>query len=488
LKKNGFRSLFSLAVVGGSLALVATSATLAYPTVQGVVANGLKFGRIKIDVQQAEDKKIYVENLGSEAFVKATITKQWKMQDDEGEWVVDTSLSGENVSLKSGWEEVDGLYYTYLAENETSEPLIKGYELTEELDNRYQNKKMDVVVHAEAIQTSNEAMEAEWQMTYDAATGSFSEGVPTGKTDLITSDMITEIKVDQAGVAFETAKNFVEGGLFDNFEGVMPGDVRTQTVRLSNYADQAATLTLIIQPTTQDELSEDTRQALNDLLFGGLINLKITGANGEPVLYEGVIGGKDGNIKLGTLLAQHSSDLELTVTVAGEEVGNVYQELLAQIDWIVEAQWLTPSTDEDDNVSGGGDGSAGGDGSTDSTPDNTPGGEEPDNAETPDTQNPDQAGTIETDKTMESAEDNEDDENPDENVAKDLEAEDYESANEEDDENSENDETSDTPLPNQKPLAQTGDSFPLIGLIALGLVSLTGIGGVVLSTKKRKMK
>ena len=242
--------VITLAVV--CIALAVTGGTLAYFSTQARVTNAVTTGKIDIDLVEKFDpneaknlaptnpdnpkkitKEVHIQNQGNDAFVRVSIEKSWGALDEKGIWTKEESLVTDNIGLyfKPGtaWQEIDGDYYIRMDGAHGGVPsrtdlLLESFAfLAGENDKLYEEKEAHIDVYAEAIQTTNQAMEAQWGITYDPKTGVFSKGVPS-EVMVVSSDETTEITLqkasDKLAISFETSKVFPLGGLFDNFEEI----------------------------------------------------------------------------------------------------------------------------------------------------------------------------------------------------------------------------------------------------------------------------
>jgi hypothetical protein len=137
-----------------------------------------------------------------------------------------------------------------------------------------------------------------------------------------------------------------ETDLFDNFKGVMPGDVVVQHITVKNNYQGSDKVNLYLRAEThQDDgtqLSAAVQEALADSVSmkAFLSQLSMTVKNGDTVLYEATADQLDGlaeNVLLGTFYPGNVAKLtvELKVPV---ELGNAYANRIGEVDWVFVAE------------------------------------------------------------------------------------------------------------------------------------------------------
>lgn len=141
-----------------------------------------------------------------------------------------------------------------------------------------------------------------------------------------------------------------EENLFSAFQQLMPGDTRTQKLRLYNWKTDTVSFYLRVEAADQEEdLSQDELDRIYELLYDGLLKLKVT--NGETVIFEDMLGGSGdsqnppvtGTVTspvygLGSLYGNRYADLSMELTV-DPSLGNEYADLIANVNWSIEALW-----------------------------------------------------------------------------------------------------------------------------------------------------
>ncbi len=236
-------------------------------------------------------------------------------------------------------------------------------------------------------------------------------------------------------------------GLFPAFQDLLPGDVREQEIYLRNRYHSSMDLTLRILPS--EEAVEEGKEALvHDLLYGveedgvhaDLLHLEIY--NGDTRIYEGTAGGpEEDGIPLGSLRVGFGAPLRLVLMADGARIGNEYQNLMGYIDWELTASWDDPYIP--------GPGPDGGD--DDDDPDVSVPDEDISDPSTPTTSVPEESSGPSTPG----------------------------------DEEIDDTDTPLEPFPDQEPLPQTGDKFPLYLAIGGAILCAAVVAVVLLTGKKR---
>lgn len=162
--------------------------------------------------------------------------------------------------------------------------------------------------------------------------------------------------------------------LFSNMKGLMPGDVKSNTVAINNNSSQDLTFYLKAYPNYK-AVDGDTHSAIRDgnkVTEGNktfhdellsLIGMKISmdgkvifegKADGTPELTSG-----DYGVLLGSVAAKTSKKLDVEITLPGAEMNNEFMNAFTAVDWVFIAEGKDSGgggTDNggDDNSGGGG--------------------------------------------------------------------------------------------------------------------------------------
>ncbi len=150
-----------------------------------------------------------------------------------------------------------------------------------------------------------------------------------------------EFKGFTDGFDFEPGSEYTETDLFDNFKGVMPGDVLTEEITFKNSAKDCDFVQLYIRAVAHDEqnnpLSEKVAEkesvaTMTDFL--SQLSMKVW--NGKTLIYEASPDELDGlseNVFLGTFRTGETTTLTVELTVP-LELGNEYANRVGEVDWV----------------------------------------------------------------------------------------------------------------------------------------------------------
>lgn len=169
-----------------------------------------------------------------------------------------------------------------------------------------------------------------------------------------------------ASVTFEAGNlvvfrlgSVVTDNLFGSFTGVMPGDVLTDDITITNSSGAAGKVRVYMKalphdaegnvPTVMGELTADTRRGTTDEIsymndFLSQLNLKVE--NSGSVIY---IDSPDkpsmlaAGVLLGTLANGESLSLDLTLTVPAE-LDNAYAGRIGEVDWVFTVEGEEPTS------------------------------------------------------------------------------------------------------------------------------------------------
>ena len=169
-----------------------------------------------------------------------------------------------------------------------------------------------------------------------------------------------ESKVTYEGGAekfvFLPGSEYSETDLFENFKGVMPGDVITQEITVQNNYTKAEKVKIYLRAVVHDEqgnpLSEEVART-EDLVSmqDFLSQLTMTVKQGDKVLFSASPDELDGlkeNVLLGTFPGKSYTKLvvELSVPI---ELGNEYANRVGEVDWIFTAEEVTKTVQTGDD-------------------------------------------------------------------------------------------------------------------------------------------
>jgi len=149
------------------------------------------------------------------------------------------------------------------------------------------------------------------------------------------------------GFEFAPGSDYTDSDLFDNFKGVMPGDVRTETITVINKAKDCDKIKVYIQAQRHNTetgdnanpMSETVAQANNnDLAYmhDFLYQLSMTVKNGTETIYNASPDTLDGfaePVYLGTIAAGATITLDVQLQVP-ITLDNTYANRVGEVDWL----------------------------------------------------------------------------------------------------------------------------------------------------------
>ena len=169
-----------------------------------------------------------------------------------------------------------------------------------------------------------------------------------------------ESKVTYEGGAekfvFLPGSEYSETDLFENFKGVMPGDVITQEITVQNNYTKAKKVNIYLRAVVHDEqgnpLSEEVART-EDLVSmqDFLSQLTMTVKQGDKVLFSASPDELDGlkeNVLLGTFPGRSKTILTVELSVPFE-LGNEYANRVGEVDWIFTAEEVTKTVQTGDD-------------------------------------------------------------------------------------------------------------------------------------------
>lgn len=178
---------------------------------------------------------------------------------------------------------------------------------------------------------------------------------------VLTAGMAVTVCAKDASVIYEGgAEKFVflpgssESGtdLFDNFKGVMPGDVLQQAVTVKNNCDGCDKVNIYLRAETHKDdgssLGGGTKDAIEDAVsmrdFLSKLSMKVK--NGDKTIYEASADQLDGlkdNVLLGTF--RYGEEAKLTVELSvPAELDNTYADRIGEVDWVFAVEEMNDSS------------------------------------------------------------------------------------------------------------------------------------------------
>ena len=174
-----------------------------------------------------------------------------------------------------------------------------------------------------------------------------------------------ESKVTYEGGAekfvFLPGSEYSETDLFENFKGVMPGDVITQEITVQNNYTKAEKVKIYLRAVLHDEegnpLSEEVAKSEDVVSMQDFLSqLSMTVKQGDKVLFSASpdeLDGLEKNVLLGTFPGKSYTKLvvELTVPI---ELRNEYANRVGEVDWVFTAEEVKkdarPQTGDDSSL------------------------------------------------------------------------------------------------------------------------------------------
>ena len=169
-----------------------------------------------------------------------------------------------------------------------------------------------------------------------------------------------ESKVTYEGGAekfvFLPGSEYTETDLFENFKGVMPGDVITQEITVQNNYTKADKVKIYLRAVLHDEegnpLSEEVAKSEDVVSMQDFLSqLTMTVKQGDKVLFSASPDELDGlkeNVLLGAFPGKSYTKLvvELSVPI---ELGNEYANRVGEVDWVFTAEEVTKTVQTGDD-------------------------------------------------------------------------------------------------------------------------------------------
>ena len=152
-------------------------------------------------------------------------------------------------------------------------------------------------------------------------------------------------------IAFEPGSVYTNTDLFDNFKGVMPGDVRTEEVTIRNNTKDCDYIKVYMRAVLHDETgnpisdkvlaelqADKRREATSELeyMYDFLSQLSMKVWNGSSLIYEESPDKLDGlteNVYLGSVRKGETIKLNVELDVP-IEMGNEYANRIGEVDWV----------------------------------------------------------------------------------------------------------------------------------------------------------
>lgn len=333
--------------------------------------NVVTIGRVDIDLidiytrpasvspGQVVPKTVSVENVGENtSYVRIYMDKAWfepgtDNQLDKDKYNPDYIIL--NFTNPEAWIlGTDGYYYYQypLEPGQTADNLIESFSLPADWDMEgYHNLDGHITVKAEAVQYDN----------FYPERNDDEQIISWGDTEIqkalppITYSFANT--TDESNVTFQyDTEQFVvlpeSKDLFGNFKGVMPGDSKTENIKINNTSDKDVKIWLYALPADISDFEDvegataNHQKVLSDDLVQKLTVTVVDTKTGKT-LYEGKLIGKDDRynmqsaenaILLGLFKQNEGTDLQVTLNVPAE-LDNTYANAIAKIRWVFVASY-----------------------------------------------------------------------------------------------------------------------------------------------------
>ena len=163
---------------------------------------------------------------------------------------------------------------------------------------------------------------------------------------------------DNKLIVFAPGSVYTDTDLFENFKGVMPGDVLTEDVTIQNKSNDCDYIKVYMRAILHDEdgnpisekvlaeLQADTRRGERselEYMYDFLSQLSMKVRNGSELIYEDTANRLDGlaeNVYLGTIHKGETIDLDVELTVPIEP-DNAYANRIGEVDWVFTVEGFT---------------------------------------------------------------------------------------------------------------------------------------------------
>lgn len=348
LKKNiKFLTLAALVLFG-----VLIGGTVAYWRGQGTGVSQVTMGTLDgvLITQQGKGAGVYpgdsiaasasVANAGGlDLIVRLKVDSSWQ-DNQNGALKNDVITLNYNLGKGAGqWMDGGDGYYYYrgiLKAGQTTPELYSSFTISaKEASNEYYGRTADIKVTMECLQTTANAVKM-WNKTY---------------ADLGLSEP-TANKAQAAVVKLDQNKKFVmpSGNLFANFGSLTPGEMREQSITLTNESSESIQFFLRGEAVEQN-LSTVEKDLLNRLLKN-YTTLVISNSSGKT-LYKGpLVSGSSQDTTLATLEKGKSETFTISLLIS-PDAGNEFQALSGKIQWVFTAQGEDGKTTTTTTTTGG---------------------------------------------------------------------------------------------------------------------------------------
>lgn len=263
-----------------------------------------------------------VSNIGYDCYVRA------KLEFSEEDLGISYINVGENwVQCNDGY-----WYYTEILRNKEYTDIFQGIKIPDDFNQELEGETLQLKVDVDAIQVNNFIPD----YTSDTPWGSVEiqncihKGPHTVQELVVSNPKLFEIQYDNG------SKNLIknENDFFTNIPTLFPGDVFTDTLKLSN------------ESTEKINLYFSTFSQSSDLLSKIKLKIALRDENSEKVIYEGSSDSKklEEDFLLSTIESGVSKELVYTLEVP-TELNNQYTLLEDNVRWMFRVESLEHNSD-----------------------------------------------------------------------------------------------------------------------------------------------
>ena len=308
------------------------------------------------------DKVVNVSNTGnSDCVVRVAVEKAWgESRGDDGKLIADGAYSTDNILIEYNteywlYDNTDGYFYYkgVLKPGETTlKPLFKEFTVDSNTGNEYKGLQADIAIKMECVQAAANGISV-WDKSLDDI------GVTTYESN---TEPEIDAKVTFSGKDDEFIFDPGNTDLFVNFNRLLPGETKSQTVVIQNdyYTKTAIEVFLRAEDINQSFADPETLDLVNRLLRE-YATIVITDQTGKTI-YSGPIWGEPYgstvnpesmryDISLGEMKTGDVETLNIQLRLDAD-MGDEYQSLLGLIKWVWSAENIQPPGETDVIISG----------------------------------------------------------------------------------------------------------------------------------------
>lgn len=358
------RTVFSLLCISLIVVfLISSSFTLASFHAKSSTVNNITMASVKGSIVEEYEqgqtvypadtvnKKVQVENTGTaDVVVRVKIEKAWgDYREADGTLAVNPSLNTDNILIEYNTDDwlykSDGYFYFkgVLRAGEITPALLNSFTIDgKSTGGEYKNKSADIIVTMELVQAAYQGLSS-WGMSFEDLGIKYIE---SSQVPIVTS---VEFKNPEEGFVF--AVNF--GDLFANFKDLIPGETRSQEIKVTNSWSNATEIFLNAEYIEQKVEDKDTYALIETLLREkAMINIFDSYGN---IIYSGAVYGNydiisNGNnsmknpISLGEFNPGETKSFYVSLSI-DKNTDNKYTALLGLVKWVFSAEGISTDID-----------------------------------------------------------------------------------------------------------------------------------------------